>query len=242
MRRRLRRTAAAVLTAALALFGVLIAGTTAQADPGQCSTYPNGPEGIATCTGVPAGTVWQAQVVCLWVDGDGIPHEFGVVGNTVTGNGTSTGFCGFGYSATKYISAVVLSGPPVSGPTGQITGLASKCLDVQGARTANSTPVQLYDCNGSGAQRWTVASDGTLHALGKCLDVRNGSTGNSTPVQLYDCNGSGAQQWKPQPNGSVVNPQSGRCLDVRNAGTGNSTPVQIYDCNGSGAQQWHLPS
>ena len=41
------------------------------------------------------------------------------------------------------------------GGGGQITGLAGKCVDVAGAANANGTPVQLYDCNGTNAQRWT---------------------------------------------------------------------------------------
>lgn len=195
MRSRLRSSAAAVLTAVLALLGVFASVTTAHADPGQCSTGYSGYLGSANCSGVPAGEVWQAQVGCFYLDSSGFPVSFQVLGNRVTGSGTSTGFCGYGTYATKNISEIVVSGPPVSGPTGQITGLAGKCLDVQNANTANGTQVQIYDCNGSGAQQWTVASDGTLHALGKCLDVRNGGTSNTTPVQIYDCNNSSAQQW-----------------------------------------------
>ena len=241
MRSRLRSFAAVLLTAVLSLLGVVTSVTTAHADHGQCTTQYSGYLGSASCSGVPAGKVWEAQVGCFWIDGAGLPESFQVVGNQVTGSGTSQGFCGYGTYATKNISVVVVSGPPVSGPTGQITGLTGKCLDVQNASTSNGTPIQLYDCNGSGAQRWTLAADSTMHALGKCLDVHNGGTASGTQVQLYDCNGSGAQQWKPQANGSVVNPQSGRCLDVRNAGTSNGTPVQIYDCNSSAAQQWNLP-
>ncbi|WP_030223950.1 ricin-type beta-trefoil lectin domain protein, partial [Streptomyces sp. NRRL WC-3626] len=40
--------------------------------------------------------------------------------------------------------------------TGRITGLGGKCVDVAGAGTANGTAVQLYDCNGTSAQNWTV--------------------------------------------------------------------------------------
>ncbi|MFE1930906.1 ricin-type beta-trefoil lectin domain protein [Streptomyces sp. NPDC059474] len=40
--------------------------------------------------------------------------------------------------------------------TGQITGVGGKCVDVAGANSANGTPIQLYDCNGSAAQQWTV--------------------------------------------------------------------------------------
>lgn len=55
-----------------------------------------------------------------------------------------------------------------------IRGLAGKCVDVAGANPANGTAVQLYDCNGTAAQQWTVGSDGTIRALGKCLDVTGG--------------------------------------------------------------------
>ena len=48
-----------------------------------------------------------------------------------------------------------------------------KCLDVSGGGTADGTKIQLWTCNGSGAQNWTPQSDGTLRnpQSGKCLDV-----------------------------------------------------------------------
>jgi chitinase len=79
-------------------------------------------------------------------------------------------------------------------PTGQITGYGGKCVDIAGANSANGTAVQLYDCNGTAAQHWTVASDGSLQALGKCMDITAAGTANGTTVQLYDCNGTGAQK------------------------------------------------
>ncbi|MGH3994788.1 MAG: ricin-type beta-trefoil lectin domain protein, partial [Pseudonocardiaceae bacterium] len=60
---------------------------------------------------------------------------------------------------------------PAAPVSGRITGLAGKCVDVRGSGTADGTAVQLYTCNGTAAQTWTVASDGTLRALGKCMDV-----------------------------------------------------------------------
>ena len=39
-----------------------------------------------------------------------------------------------------------------------ITGLAGKCLDVAGASSADGTAVQLYDCNGTAAQQWTLGT------------------------------------------------------------------------------------
>ena len=45
------------------------------------------------------------------------------------------------------------------GRTGQIVGLAGKCLDVAGASSLDGTAVQLYDCNGTAAQRWTLGTE-----------------------------------------------------------------------------------
>ncbi|MET8948377.1 ThuA domain-containing protein [Streptomyces sp. NPDC004542] len=136
------------------------------------------------------------------------------------------------------------SGPvtPPSNATGPLHGYGGKCADVASANTANGTPVQLYDCNGTAAQNWTVGSAGTLGALGKCMDVASAGTVNGTKVQLYDCNGTGSQVWQPGANGSLVNPQSGKCLDVTGPSSANGTPLQIWSCTGAANQSWTLPS
>src|SRR5256885_663405 len=85
---------------------------------------------------------------------------------------------------------VYAQGSGTTAPTGQITGYGGKCVDVQGANAADGTQVQLYTCNGTGAQKWTVNSGGTLSALGKCLDVSGGGTADGTKVQLWTCNGT----------------------------------------------------
>jgi glucosylceramidase len=144
-------------------------------------------------------------------------------------------------SATFTWSGVAGSGGG-GGGTGAITGFGGKCVDVAGANSANGTAVQLYDCNGTAAQSWTVAADGTLQALGKCMDLAGGGTANGTQVQLYDCNGTGAQQWQPQSGGALVNPQSGRCLDATGVSSANGTRLQIWDCSGGANQKWTLPA
>ena len=92
--------------------------------------------------------------------------------------------------------------------------------------------MQVYTCNGTTAQSWTVPGDGTLRALGKCLDVQAAGTANGTLVQIYDCNGTGAQVWQPQANGSLVNPASGKCLDDTGMSTTPGTQAQIWTCTG----------
>ena len=144
-------------------------------------------------------------------------------------------------SATFTWSGVAGSGGG-GGGTGAITGFGGKCVDVAGANSANGTAVQLYDCNGTAAQSWTVAADGTLRALGKCMDLAGGGTANGTQAQLYDCNGTGAQQWQPQAGGALVNPQSGRCLDATGVSSANGTRLQIWDCSGGANQKWTLPA
>ncbi|GHJ39826.1 ThuA domain-containing protein [Streptomyces sp. TS71-3] len=133
------------------------------------------------------------------------------------------------------------SGPvtPPSG-TGPIHGYGGKCVDIAGAGSANGTAVQLYDCNGSSAQNWTVGGDGSLQALGKCMDVTAAGTANGTKVQLYDCNGSGAQKWQPGAGGSLVNAGSGKCLDATGPSSANGTRLQIWTCTGAANQSWTL--
>ena len=121
-----------------------------------------------------------------------------------------------------------------------IKGLAGKCADVAGANSANGTAVQLYDCNGSAAQQWTVGSDGTIRALGKCLDVTGGATADGTATQLYDCNGSAAQQWAVSSANDIVNPQANKCLDVTGNNSANGTRLQIWTCSGGANQKWTI--
>jgi chitinase len=114
------------------------------------------------------------------------------------------------------------------------------CLDDRGANTADFNPVQVFTCNGTSAQQWTVGAGGTLRVLGKCLDVNGGGTVNGTVVDLFTCNGTGAQAWVPQPDGALVNPQSGRCLDDTSSG-GPGTQAQIWDCVATPNQAWNMP-
>jgi chitinase len=124
--------------------------------------------------------------------------------------------------------------------TGPITGYQGLCLDDRGASTADFNPIQVYTCNGTNAQSWTVNSNGTLTVLGNCLDVAGAGTANGTKVDLYPCNGTGAQSWVHESNGELVNTNSGKCLDDTGYG-GSGTQVQIWACADTSNQQWNLP-
>jgi beta-glucanase (GH16 family) len=126
------------------------------------------------------------------------------------------------------------------GSGGPIIGYGGKCVDVAAANPANGTQVQLWTCNGTVAQQWTWAADGSVRALGKCLDVAGGSTANGARVQIYDCNGTGAQKWVLTAAGDIVNPQANKCLDATNVSSADGTPLQLWECAGTANQKWHL--
>ncbi|WP_053847127.1 ThuA domain-containing protein [Streptomyces sp. NRRL B-24085] len=134
------------------------------------------------------------------------------------------------------------SGDTPPGPrSGAVKGVNGKCLDVDNANTADGTKVQLWTCNGTSAQKWTIAADGSVQALGKCLDVSGGGSADGTKIQLWTCNGSGAQKWAPQTDGTVRNPQSGKCLDASGGTWNDGTPVHLWTCHTGPNQKWTLP-
>ncbi|MBO4253726.1 RICIN domain-containing protein [Streptomyces griseorubiginosus] len=144
--------------------------------------------------------------------------------------------------STSFPQALVVDSVSVTTgdtPTGTaIRGLAGKCVDVAGANPANGTPVQLYDCNGTAAQQWTVGSDGTVRALGKCLDITGNGTADGSTVQLWDCTGGPNQKWTVTGAHDIVNPQANKCLDVTGNDSANGTRLQIWTCTGGANQKW----
>ncbi|GAA0925992.1 glycoside hydrolase family 16 protein [Kribbella koreensis] len=126
------------------------------------------------------------------------------------------------------------------GGTGGAIKALGKCMDVAAANSADGTPVQLYDCNGSAAQQWTRPGDGTIRALGKCLDVAGGGTADGTKLQIATCSGNPAQQFTYTGAQDLVNPQANKCVDIPSANTANGNRLQIWTCNGTAAQKWTL--
>ncbi|GGP63118.1 glycoside hydrolase family 16 protein [Saccharothrix coeruleofusca] len=136
------------------------------------------------------------------------------------------------------IDYVRVSSTSGGGAGGRITGLAGKCLDVANGNSANATPIQIHDCNGTAAQQWSRPGDGTIRAFGKCLDAANAGTADGTPVQLYECNGTGAQQWAVSAANDIVNIPADKCLDVKDNNPNNGARVQLWTCAGTANQKW----
>ncbi|GAA3297662.1 family 16 glycosylhydrolase [Dactylosporangium vinaceum] len=115
---------------------------------------------------------------------------------------------------------------------------SGRCIDIPAANPADGVRLQVYDCNGTAAQQWTIGSDGTVRALGKCMDAAGAATANGTAIQLYSCNGTNAQKFTLSAAGDLVNIAANRCVDVAGHGTANGSQLQLWDCTGAGNQKW----
>jgi hypothetical protein len=127
-----------------------------------------------------------------------------------------------------------------------LVGLGGKCMDVAWGSSDSGTSVNLFDCNGTPAQRWHYdAATTELRALGKCLDVPGAVFDFRNHLQIWDCNGTVAQHYSLAPlgfNGSMLQPtaSTGFCVEVAGGFTDNWTPIQLFDCNGTASQEWHF--
>jgi chitinase len=148
-----------------------------------------------------------------------------------------------GYAYSRIFNQITGGQTTVPSTGATITGIGGKCVDVQASGTADGTPVQLYTCNGTAAQKWAVGSGGTITALGKCLDVTSGSTASGAKVQLYTCNGTGAQAWAYDASThDIVNPAANKCLDATGKSSADQTRLQIWTCTGASNQKWTVNS
>jgi hypothetical protein len=119
-----------------------------------------------------------------------------------------------------------------------VSNVSGKCLDDSYDGKANYTKVQLYTCNKSSAQQWTVNTNGTIeNANGACLDLSGAATVNNTKIAMYACNTNEAQQWKVM-NNTLINPHSSKCIDDPYSAVTNNTQLILYTCKGTSNQIW----
>ncbi len=124
----------------------------------------------------------------------------------------------------------------------------NKVVDINANSHLNGTNIQLYDKNGTNAQKWKVTYDKntdfytiTNPGSGKALDVAAAGTWNGTNVQLYDRNGTCAQKWTIYKTGGkyeLASSCSELVLDVSAGSTANGANIQLYEKNGTNAQKW----
>lgn len=133
--------------------------------------------------------------------------------------------------------------PSPSPSTGIVTLVnqqSGMCLDTAGRIFANGTTEDIYACNGTPAQVWTLTASGQLTEDGGayCLDDNESDNRPGARVQLWGCNGGANQQWVLQPNGSITGVSSGLCIDVNGEGAGQGTALVLWPCNGRPSQLW----
>jgi predicted outer membrane repeat protein len=132
------------------------------------------------------------------------------------------------------------SSPSPPPPGGRIVGYAGKCLDNFRNSTADRNKIDIWDCNGTAAQRFVYTSNGELQVNGKCIDDR--AFGHSgTGIVLFTCNGGSNQRWI-HTGGAYVLVFRHLCLDDPAFSKKNGTQVIVYYCNSGANQKWSLPA
>jgi hypothetical protein len=138
-------------------------------------------------------------------------------------------------------TTVPSSGGSTLAAAGPITGVGGLCLDDANASSTAGNKIDDYTCNGSTAQIWTIASNGTLQVLGGCLD-ETGTTSGSL-VDFNTCDSAASQTWTHKSNGEFVNSASGLCLDDPGANTSpGAVQQEVESCTDGAEQQWNLPA
>ncbi|BCJ46633.1 hypothetical protein GCM10010168_38440 [Actinoplanes ianthinogenes] len=138
-------------------------------------------------------------------------------------------------SGTRTNAPAVVAPSPVTVGEGSLVSGNGLCLDLPNAIPADDNSVQVFDCNRSIAQVWTLAGDGTLRVMGKCALL----VGDDT-VQLTDCDRRTPSLWRTTGNHELVNLASNECLTDPSGGARPRTRVVVVTCTGQSNQQWSL--
>jgi len=121
-------------------------------------------------------------------------------------------------------------------------GNPNKCLDVRAARFANGTPVQIYDCNGTAAQKWVFRAGSTkvrVEGTNYCLDAGT-SPANGIGMKIWTCHDNlAAQQWRYTGERRLELEGKGFCLDLTRGQLWNGNLAQTWSCTrGNLNQVW----
>lgn len=122
--------------------------------------------------------------------------------------------------------------------------------DVPSGETPKGWPLQIWDSNGTDAQRFAIdkSSAGlmlTCKADGRAIDVMGADPSNGTDVWLYEAHGGLCQRWNPvaKDNGTVElvsAMDSAKCLDVVGGSDEAGAKLCLWERNGGENQEWFL--
>ncbi|GIM88432.1 ricin-type beta-trefoil lectin domain protein [Paractinoplanes toevensis] len=125
--------------------------------------------------------------------------------------------------------------PQVTERTGTIRGQNGLCLDLNGGVAIAFNHIQVTDCNGTAAQRWTLATDGTLRVQGMCALILGDDT-----VHIVGCDGRTTARWRTSGQ-LIINAANDKCLTDPASGATAGTAVTVTTCNGRANERWSLP-
>lgn len=124
------------------------------------------------------------------------------------------------------------------------SGPGARCLDLDHGQTTAGAIIQVWDCNGSGPQRWNHRADGTIQSqavTAMCIDVAYGSTQPGVRLRTDPCSSTDtAQKWSVYSNGTI---HSRKNPNVCWSAPGKATAerVVLAACNSSAStQKWRF--
>jgi hypothetical protein len=139
----------------------------------------------------------------------------------------------------------------------EIRGYGGMCLDLHNGRTEDGTRIQIWRCNGSNNQKWSLTDAGEIRFggpnSGKCATLANRSTADGTALVIASCDGSESQRFIRHTDGTLRTRvgSTTKCLDVRDVrtadflagrgGPNNGQVVQLFQCVPDQInQKWNL--
>ncbi|KAH9484883.1 hypothetical protein JR316_0001785 [Psilocybe cubensis] len=121
-------------------------------------------------------------------------------------------------------------------------GNENKCLDVRGAVFKNGTPVQIYDCNKTNAQRWIINPDQSsqIKVAGTSFCLDSGNVHDSRiSLKIWKCRKNNAnQQWVYSQNNTIALAGTDFAVDLTDGNTDNRNKVQLYKAYHGLNQVW----
>ncbi|EOQ99171.1 Endo-1,4-beta-xylanase A [Wallemia ichthyophaga EXF-994] len=135
------------------------------------------------------------------------------------------------------------NGVPAPTETGMAihpNGNMSKCVDVAGAEFSNGTPVQIYDCNDTEAQKFVFTEGETKVKVANhdyCLDAGS-DPASGTMAKIWQCyEDLDAQSFYYTDDYRMAVLGEGLCLDLTDGMMANGTVLQTWYCTDNNTNQ-----
>lgn len=126
--------------------------------------------------------------------------------------------------------------------------ISDRCIDVNGARSANGEDILQWTCHNNANQQWEQISTGDgyvqlkVQHSGLCLDVEGASSADGANVIQWSCKSSYNQQFLKEYMGDgfyrLRSRATGKCIDVNAQGTNNGDSIIQWSCHDGWNQQW----